>query len=238
KAIDGDRLTLDGPLRVEHLGSGLHRAEVANLSRNVVVESADPQGERGHTMYHRDSAGAITYAEFRHLGKEGGLGRYAIHFHLVGDTIRGSSVVGASVWDSHNRWITIHGTDYLVVRDCVGYQSIGHGFFLEDATEQYNVLDRNLAVQARQGKPLPKQILPSDANEGAGFWWANARNTFTRNVSCDNDHYGYFFDIATPEIVLLLLMADGSVQRRDVRTIPFVRFEENECHAQRFYGFK
>ena len=99
-------------------------------------------------MYHRGSAGSISYAEFRHLGKEGMLGRYSLHFHLCGDTMRGSSVIGASIWDSGNRWLTIHGTNYLVVRDCVGYRSIGHGFFLEDGTEVYNVLDRNLAVQA------------------------------------------------------------------------------------------
>ena len=70
----------------------------------------------------------------------------------VGDTMRGSSVIGASIWDSDNRWLTIHGTNYLVVRDCVGYQSVGHGFFLEDGTEVYNVLDRNLAVQALRGQ--------------------------------------------------------------------------------------
>ena len=68
-------LTLDRPLAYEHLGSGDYRGEVANLSRNVVVESADPAGVRGHTMYHRNSAGGISYAEFRHLGKEGVLGR-------------------------------------------------------------------------------------------------------------------------------------------------------------------
>ncbi len=98
-------------------------------------------------MYHRDSAGSISYAEFRHLGKKDVLGRYSLHFHLVGDTMRGSSVIGASIWDSDNRWLTIHGTNYLVVRDCVGYKSVGHGFFLEDGTEVYNVLDRNLAVE-------------------------------------------------------------------------------------------
>ena len=75
-------LTLDQPLEFEHLGDGDYRGEVANLSRNVVVESADPAGRRGHTMYHRDSAGSISYAEFRHLGKEGVLGRYSLHFHL------------------------------------------------------------------------------------------------------------------------------------------------------------
>ena len=174
KAIDGAKLTLNQPLDVDHRADGLYTGEVANLSRNVIVESADPNGERGHTMYHRHSAGSISYAEFRHLGKKDMLGRYAIHFHLVRDTMRGSSVIGASIWDSHNRWLTIHGTDYLVVRDCVGYQSIGHGFFMEDATEQYNVLDRNLAVQANRGKRLPKQVLPFDDNDGAGFWWATA----------------------------------------------------------------
>ena len=117
-------------------------------------------------MYHRRSAGAISYAEFRHLGKPGVLGRYSLHYHLVGDTMRGSSVIGASIWDSGNRWVTIHGTNYLVVRDCVGYRSIGHGFFFDDGTEVFNVLDRNLAVQAGPGKPLPKQVLPFDQKIG------------------------------------------------------------------------
>src|SRR5207248_11449502 len=104
RGVEGDRLTLDRPLDFAHLGDGAYRGEVANLSRNVVVESADPDGVRGHTMYHRNSQGSIGYAEFRHLGKEGVLGRYSIHFHLVRDTMRGASVIGASIWDSGNRW--------------------------------------------------------------------------------------------------------------------------------------
>jgi len=147
-------LEVDDPLKHPHRAEPGYAGEVANLSRNVVIESADPAGVRGHTMYHRHSTGSISYAEFRHLGKKGVLGRYPVHYHLVGDTMRGSSVVGASVWDSHNRWVTIHGTQYLVVRDCVGYRSVGHGYFLEDGTEVFNVLDRNLAIQALVGEPL------------------------------------------------------------------------------------
>jgi hypothetical protein len=240
RKIDGTTLTLDRPLKYEHLGSGEYRGEVANLSRNVIVESADPKGQRGHTMYHRHSAGSISYAEFRHLGKRGVLGRYALHYHLVGDTMRGSSVLGASIWDSDNRWLTIHGTNYLVVRDCVGYKSVGHGFFLEDGTEVFNVLDRNLAVQAFRGRPLPKQILPFDQNEGAGFWWANSLNTFTRNVTCENAQYGYRFE-ATPtsrlKLTLSVRQPDGTRRPIDVRTLPFVRFEGNEAHCDGLYGF-
>lgn len=233
-AIGGNKLTLDQPLAHAHRGSGEYRGEVANLSRSVVVESADPQGIRGHTMYHRNSAGAISYAEFRHLGKKGVLGRYSLHFHLVGDTMRGSYVIGASIWDSHNRWLTVHGTNYLVVRDCVGYKSLGHGFFLEDGTEVFNVFDRNLAVGARRTKSLPNQVLPFDQNDGAGFWWANSLNTFTRNVAADNHQYGFRYE-ATPtsrlKLTFRVQQPDGSQRAVDIRTLPFVRFDDNEVHS-------
>jgi hypothetical protein len=240
RAIDGTRVTLDAPLAYAHAGTGKYRGEVANLSRNVIVESADPAGARGHTMYHRHSSGSISFTEFRHLGKTGNLGKYSLHFHRVGDTMRGSSVVGASIWDSGNRWITIHGTNSLCIRDCVGYRSVGHGFFLEDGTEVDNILDGNLAVQACEGSPLPGQILPFDRNEGAGFWWANSRNAFVRNVAVECDQYGFRYDAPTTsgfDGVLLVRGVDDVRRPVDIRTLPFLRFEDNEAHAQRRYGF-
>jgi hypothetical protein len=234
QAIDGKTLTLDQPLEENHLGEAVFRAEVANLSRNVVIESADPKGNRGHTMYHRGSAGAVSYAEFRHLGKAGVLGRYSLHYHLVGDTMRGSFVVGASIWDSNNRWLTVHGTNYLVIRDNVGYKSLGHGYFFEDGTEVFNVVDRNLAVGARPTKRLPKQVLPFDANNGAGFWWSNCRNSFTRNVASDNGEYGFRYEATASKsfpLTLPVQQPDGSRQRVDIRTLPFVRFDDNETHS-------
>jgi hypothetical protein len=238
-AIDGTKVTLNKALELEHRCEGAYRAEVANLSRNVIVQSA-PGLPRGHTMYHRGSAGSISYAEFRRLGKEGVLGRYALHYHLCGDTMRGSSVIGASIWDSDNRWLTIHGTNYLVVRDCVGYRSKGHGFFFEDGTEVFNSLDRNLAVQACTAAPLPKQVMPFDRNDGSGFWWANSLNSFTRNVACDCDEYGYFFQAAKTadfDPMVPVMQPDGSRKKTDIRTLPFIRFEGNEAHCQRRHGF-
>jgi len=237
--IDGRQLTLDKPLKHEHFGSGEFRSEVANLSRNVVIESADPKGVRGHTLYHRYSTGGISYARFAHLGKEGVLGRYALHFHLVRDSMRGSQVKGVAIVDSHNRWITIHGTQYLVVRDCVGYRSVGHGYFLEDGTEVYNLLDRNLGVQAYRGKRLPNQVLPFDPNDGAAFWWTNGRNSLVRNVACENDEYGFRYDCQGSrhfDIRLPVMMPDGSRRTVDVRTIPVFRFDENESHTEGLYG--
>ena len=239
--IDGVTIRLDRPLAKPHRCDEDGRVEVADLSRNVVIESADPDGVRGHTMYHHGSSGSISYAEFRHLGKAGLLGRYPIHFHLVRDSMRGSSVIGASIWDSDNRFMAIHATDYLLVRDCIGYQCVGHGYFLEDATEQYNILDHNLAIGAFRGKKLPQQALGFDENEGAGFWWANGRNTLTRNVSCDNYQYGFRFQIEGSrhgsESFRSLRMPDGSSKEVDVRTVPFYRFEDNESHGEGLYSF-
>jgi hypothetical protein len=237
--LDGTKLTLDRPLELVHYGVGEFRSEAANLSRNVIVESADPAGPRGHTMYHAFSRGGISYARFAHLGKEGVLGRYAIHFHLIGDTMRGSQVLGAAIVDSHNRWVTIHGTEYLVVRDCVGFKSLGHGYFMEDGTEVYNLLDRNLGVQAFRTKRLPKQVLPFDPNDGAAFWWSNGRNSLTRNVSCENDEYGFRFDIQNSKSfssTLNIKQPDGKKKPVDVRTIPISRFEDNEAHTEGVYG--
>lgn len=237
--IDGAMLTLDRPLANEHFGTGDFRSEVANLSRNVIVESADPKGVRGHTIYHQFSSGGISYARFAHLGKEGVLGRYPIHFHLVEETMRGSGVLGAAIVDSHNRWITMHGAQYLVVRDCVGYRSVGHGFFMEDGSETLNLLDRNLGVQAFRGKALPRQVLGFDPNDGAAFWWSNGRNSLTRNVSCENDEYGFRYDSQKSgsfSAQLFVRSPDGTEEKVDIRTLPFYRFEGNEAHTEGLYG--
>jgi G8 domain len=234
----GYAIKLDRPLAFSHFAEGNFRAEVANLTRNVVVESADPDGVRGHTMYHKNSAGSINYAEFRHLGKRDEKGRYSIHFHLAGETMRGSSVIGASIWDSHNRWITIHGTDALVVRDNVGYKSVGHGYFLESGTEVNNILDHNLAALVLPGKPQKDQEVPFDLNRGAGFWWANSQNSFTRNVAAECAEYGYRFDTKKTEAydpIRPIRQPDGTMKPQDTRILPFVKFEGNEAHTMKFF---
>jgi len=234
----GYPIRFDKPLLYSHFADDNFQGEVANLSRNVMIESANPDGVRGHTMYHQYSTGSVSYAELRRLGKEGVLGRYSLHFHLCGDSMRGSSVVGASIWDSHNRWITIHGTDSLVVRDCVGYKSIGHGYFLEDGSEINNIFDHNLACLVMPSKPLPKQVIPFDLNRGAGFWWANCQNSFTHNVAAECAEYGYRFDCKQTEDYdpnRPIRQADGTTKKQDTRIMPFIRFEGNEAHTMRFF---
>jgi hypothetical protein len=110
---------------------------------------------------------------------------------------------------------------------------------MEDGTEVYNLLDRNLGVQAYNAKSLPKQVLPFDPNDGAAFWWSNGRNTLVRNVACENDEYGFRYDMQHTQqasSTLSVRQPDGEAAEVDVRTIPIWRFEDNESHSEGVYG--
>lgn len=244
-AIDGNTLTLDSPLAHEHavmdVPQGDLRGEVGNLSRNVVVTSADPAGPYGHVMWHHGSSGSVSWAEFRDLGKPGTLGRYPVHFHRPQDSMRGMSVVGASIWNTHNRWMAVHAIEYLVVRDLVAYKTMGHGIFLEDASEQYNLVDRSLLVQAYASEPIPEQALDYDLNNGACWWSANARNfvTDTVFVECGDSDESFTLDYRPEQAPMptVMLQPDGSRVEVDARTVSGGRYSGLEFHNHRGWAF-
>jgi hypothetical protein len=83
-------------------------------------------------------------------------------------------------------------------------------------------------------------MLPFDENKGAGFWWANCLNTFTNNLTCENDRYGYRFEAtetAAMKMTLPVLFPDTERRKLDLRMLPFVRFDGNQSHCDGRYGF-
>lgn len=79
----------------------------------------------------------IGYTEFYRCGQAGHLGRYPIHFHMIGRVTK-SYVIGNSIHHSYNRAITMHGIHYLRVWDNVAYHVLGHTYFMEDGIETKN----------------------------------------------------------------------------------------------------
>ena len=65
---------------------------------------------------------------------------------MAGETMRGSYFKGASIWGSGNRFITVHSTQYVTLTCNVGYNAVGHGFFLETGDEVFVTLDHNLGI--------------------------------------------------------------------------------------------
>src|SRR5262245_3232663 len=94
----------------------------------------------------------IQGVEFRQLGQGGRIGHYPIHFHLAKNTDytgKKAFVKDSAIWDSMTRFAVIHGTHGVTLARNVGFASVGHGYYLEDASEIDNRLCYNLGVSAR-----------------------------------------------------------------------------------------
>lgn len=97
-SADGQTLTLTAPLQYDHLGArdldGVLELlpHVGNLTRNVIVRSANPSGTRGHMINIHMADADVRYTLFKDLGRTTYLpldavtnhvGRYPIHVHHV-----------------------------------------------------------------------------------------------------------------------------------------------------------
>jgi hypothetical protein len=137
------------------------RAEVGLLSRNVVFRG-DPESsihtEYGATIFlhsHGDDSliARLGYIECYNMGQAFKLGRYAIHFHMIGN-VHKSYVEGIGLHQSNNRAITIHGTHYLRILKNVAFEVKGHTVFIEDAIEQNNYIYKNLIMKTMRSMSL------------------------------------------------------------------------------------
>jgi len=143
------------------------RAIVALLTRNIVIasEGATPMAPFPATAgtYYGGSTVAregftafqVQGVEFYELGLGGYIGHYPVHFHMdrsvpqPNPPFLGTYVADSSIVDSMTRFIVVHATQGVTLARNVGYKSIGHGFYLEDATETDNRLYSNAAISVR-----------------------------------------------------------------------------------------
>src|ERR1700704_6674935 len=154
-AISGNRITLDKKLDYMHFGKitfDVHeRGEVGLLTRNIKLQaSADAEQSfyGGHVMAMVGSKMFVEGVELNPMGQNMTLSRYPIHWHLIGDA-QGQYIKNASLHDTYNRCVTVHGTNFLHVENNVTYNTVGHCFFLEDGIEHGNEFVKNLAIQTK-----------------------------------------------------------------------------------------
>ncbi|XP_051879473.1 PKHD1 like 1, tandem duplicate 1 [Pristis pectinata] len=169
--------------------------------------------------------GRIEYVEVYQAGQAFRLGRYPIHWHLLGDLSFRSYVRGCSIHRTFNRAVTIHGTHRLLVEDTVAFDVKGGAFFLEDGVEQGNVLRHNLAVRVRQSSSLLNDDLTP-----AAFWVTHPGNTLQGNSAVGGTHFGFWYR--------LLEHPEGPSRHQDVcpRSLSLGLFRNNSAHSQGWYG--
>ena len=226
-AISGNTIKLDRKLDSMHFGKITfdvdERGEVANLTRNIKVQaSADAEQTffGGHIMAMPSSHMFVEGVELNRMGQNLTLARYPIHWHLVGDA-KGQYIRNASIHDTYNRCVTVHGTNDLQVENNVTYNTVGHCFFMEDGIEHGNQFIHNLAIQtkchtskpcvptnlasageatdtrqglAASGQQSKEVLLPSD-NTVSSYWITNPDNTYRDNVAAGSDANGFWMSL-------------------------------------------
>lgn len=179
--VTDSTIALSGPLAFDHRGArnGAGALEflphVGNVSRNVVVRSANPAGTRGHVIFVARADVDIRYALFKDLGRTrmgvlnsteydangtlrhvgtNQIGRYSIHFHhAFGPKTPQANgyqftIIGNAIDDASKWGITVHNSHYGLIRDNVVYNSRGAGIVAEDGTESFNVFEHNFAMRS------------------------------------------------------------------------------------------
>jgi hypothetical protein len=168
---DSDKpiITLDQPLDFKHFAATETfgeesieiRAEVGLLTRNVVYRG-DPETSKlnqygAAIMLHSSGDDAVigrfSNIELTDVGQAFKVGRYPIHFHMIG-AVHQSYCRGLAVHNAFNRAFTIHGTHHLRLEHNVVYSAMGHNIFIEDAIETKNIIKGNLVMQTMRSWSL------------------------------------------------------------------------------------
>jgi len=112
-------------------GPGGHKAEVLNLTRNVIIEGT-PEG-RTHVFIRSTSPQTIRHAHLRHVGPRKNdlmtLGRWCLHFHHAMDMSRGSLVEGVVVSDAGAHAFVPHMSHGVTFRNCIAYRVLEAPFW-------------------------------------------------------------------------------------------------------------
>ncbi|MDQ5985012.1 MAG: hypothetical protein CSYNP_00716 [Syntrophus sp. SKADARSKE-3] len=142
------------------------RAAVALLTRNIRIVSEKcgaydalqckgmPEEEGtyfgGHTILRQGfKQYQVQGVEFRQLGQGGRMAHAPINFHLTREVPDKTFVRDCSINESMAHWIELRGTQNVTLERNVGYNSIGHGYYLSDGTEANNVLRANIGIHSR-----------------------------------------------------------------------------------------
>uniref|UniRef100_A0A8B9H868 Polycystic kidney and hepatic disease 1 (autosomal recessive)-like 1 n=1 Tax=Astyanax mexicanus TaxID=7994 RepID=A0A8B9H868_ASTMX len=169
--------------------------------------------------------GRIEYVEIFNAGQAFRLGRYPIHWHLMGDIKYQSYVRGCGIHQTYNRAVTIHNTHRLLVENNVIYNIMGGAFFIEDGIETGNILQYNLAVFVKQSTSL----LNDDVTPAA-YWVTNPNNIIRHNAAAGGTHFGYWYRMHDNP--------DGPSYDPSIcqKRVPLGEFYNNTAHSQGWFG--
>ncbi|XP_010133200.1 PREDICTED: transmembrane protein 2 isoform X2 [Buceros rhinoceros silvestris] len=208
------------------------RAEVGVLTRNILIK-----GETENTCYREaecqffnyDTFGGhikilknftsvhLSYVELKQMGQQL-IGSYPVHFHRCGDVDEKGGyslqtyLEGLSIHHCFSRCVTVHATNGLLIKDTIGYDTLGHCFFTEDGIEQRNTLFHNLGLVTKPGTLLPTDrnssmcvgirdkvygsyipVPATDCMAVSTFWISHPNNHLINNAAAGSQDAGIWY---------------------------------------------
>ena len=217
-SADGTVLTLAFPLQFDHLGArdgnGVldYLPHVANLSRNVMIESENPNGTRGHVLFANRANVDIRYVGFCDLGRTlnapidnttfdssgnvthigtNQMARYAFHLHHV---------IGPEQTPDDGYQFTVIGN--VMENEDSQPSNLKWGLTIHDSSYgliQDNIIDNvaGAGIVTEAGSEIHNVIahnfvaevhgtgirIDTDGNAGTGFWLRGPDNYVRSNVA-------------------------------------------------------
>ncbi|XP_035984708.1 cell migration-inducing and hyaluronan-binding protein isoform X2 [Fundulus heteroclitus] len=231
-----NQVKVKGRAKFIHMGEEVDgvdmRAEVGLLTRNILLRGETEATCYGHEackFFDFDTFGGhlkvqrgfkalhISGLELQHMGQQT-MGHYPVHFHMNGDVDEQGGynpptfVSDLAIHHSFSRCVTIHGSNGLLVKDVVGYDTLGHCFFTEDGPEERNTFHHCLGLMVRAGTLLPSDrdskmcraitagAYPGyvsnprqDCSASSTFWIANPNNNLINCVAAGSEETGFWF---------------------------------------------
>eukprot|EP01137_Pigoraptor_chileana_P027656 Opistho-2@10503 len=242
-------LSFTPPVKYMHYGEifkGVDmRAEVGLLSRSVVVRGSAVGNFGGQINIQRGfSSVHIEGAELENMGQGSQIGRYPVHFHMVGRVPVGTYVRDNSIHHSNFRCVVLHATHGLLIQSNVAYDHAGHCFFMEDGVEVDNVFDGNLGLVTRR-----KLVDLSAGTNGQGhaglrsdweapttFWITNPQNDLINNAAAGAQDTGIWY-LFRPSAQGLSKQSKAFDAMQPPNQTPLGRCENNVVHSNRVRGF-
>uniref|UniRef100_A0A3Q2D5T4 Cell migration inducing hyaluronidase 1 n=1 Tax=Cyprinodon variegatus TaxID=28743 RepID=A0A3Q2D5T4_CYPVA len=231
-----NQVKVKGTAQFLHMGEVVDgvdmRAEVGLLTRNILIRGEMEPTCYGHQackFFPFDTFGGhlkvqrgfrsvhLSGLELQHMGQQS-MGHYPVHFHMNGDVDEQGGynpptfISHLSIHHSFSRCVTIHGSNGLLVKDVVGYDTLGHCFFTEDGAEERNTFHHCLGLMVRAGTLLPSDrdskmcrtitdgAFPGyvanprqDCSASSTFWIANPNNNLISCAAAGSEEAGFWF---------------------------------------------
>jgi len=228
---DPDPLTCTSTVRLQGAYGGTH------------CPNTELTGYGGHVRIQDGATAHVEGVELYRMGQTNVLGRYPMHFHLLGDSCPTCYFRDSSIHRSFYRCVSIHGTNQIVVADNVGHDIVGYCYYLEDGIEEQNEIIGNLASHVHwmgpqvwnSGQTIPTVsqsdtlTLPADVT-ASGFYITNVHNKVVGNAAS-----GGWAGFAFPVLHSPIGPSQSVNMRPSSRTV--LEFRGNTAHSSGWWWY-